>query len=92
MMVSLSWTPERDGGLYVKEDPPTTTFGCVSSGGQNVVQYSLTVCVAIGDCGHPVAVGVAISETVMSDGAALIADVTAPATGVAVDHGIAFAI
>jgi hypothetical protein len=26
MMVSWSWTPERDGGLYVKEEPPTVTF------------------------------------------------------------------
>ena len=51
-----------------------------------MVQYSLTVCVAIGDCGHPVAVGVATSDMVMSDGAALIADVAAPAIGVGVCH------
>jgi hypothetical protein len=44
-------------------------------------QFSLTVCVATGDCGKPAAVGVATNERVMSDGAALAADVTAPATG-----------
>jgi hypothetical protein len=49
-----------------------------------MVQYTLTVCIAIGDVGHPVAVGVATNEMVTSDGAPLIADVTAPAIGVAV--------
>ena len=61
-----------------------------------MVQYSLTVCVAVGDCGHPVAVGVATNERVMSDGAALPADVAAPAIGVGVCHvshdGGAFAV
>jgi hypothetical protein len=84
MMVSLSLTPERAGGLYVNEDPPTTTFGCVSLEGQNMVQFSLTVCMAIGDFGHPVVVGVATNEMVMSDGATLIDEVIAPAIGVGV--------
>ena len=49
---------------------------------------------AIGDCGHPAAVGVATNEIVLSDGAAPIA---APAIGVGVVAGhcediIAFAI
>jgi hypothetical protein len=26
MIVSLSLTPESDGGVYVSEDPPTMTF------------------------------------------------------------------
>ena len=45
---------------------------------------------ATGDVGQPVAVGVATNERVMSDGAALAADVTAPATGV--EGIISFAI
>jgi hypothetical protein len=85
MMVSLSLTPERAGGVYVKEDPPTSTFGCVSLWGhQNMGQFSLTVCVATGDFGKPAAVGVATNERVMSDGAALIDDDIAPAIGVGV--------
>ena len=96
MMVSLSCTPERAGGLYVKEDPPTTTFLDVLALDASIwYKYSLTVCVAIGDFGHPVAVGVATNERVMSDGAAPIDDVTAPAIGVAVgvedDMGVAIA-
>src|SRR5271154_6341692 len=85
MMVSLSLTPERAGGVYVKEDPPTITFGCVSLGeGQNMGQFSLTVCVAIGDFGKPAAVGVATDEREMSDGTALGVMVIGSATGVAV--------
>jgi hypothetical protein len=30
MMVSLSLTPERDGGVYTREDPPTTTFNVLA--------------------------------------------------------------
>lgn len=54
----------------------------LAQGGQNMVQYSLTVCVAIGDCGHPVVVGVATNEMVLSDGTALV-----PAAGVVAAHG-----
>ena len=31
MMVSLSLTPESDGGVYTREDPPTMTYQFVSS-------------------------------------------------------------
>ena len=53
---------------------------------------------AAGDFGKPAAVGVATNERVMSDGAALIDDDTAPAIGVGVgeddmaDDVITFAI
>ena len=62
----------------------------LAQGGQNMGQFSLTVCVAAGDFGIPAAVGVATNERVMSDGAALVDDVIAPAIGVGVV--IAFSI
>ena len=86
MMVSLSLTPERDGGWYVREDPPTITCECVSSHQGHTLRLLLTVCVAIGELGHPVAVGIATEVIVIREGAAL-APVDAPiatAVGVAI--------
>ena len=72
MMVSLSLTPDRDGGVYASEDPPTMTCEHVSSHHRHMIKLLLTVCVAMGAFGHPVDVGIATDVTVIRDGAALV--------------------
>jgi hypothetical protein len=51
MMVSLSLTPERDGGVYTREDPPTTTV-CVMRDGVAVIDEVIDVGVLVGHACH----------------------------------------